>query len=245
MVLLGDPQQLTQPSNATHPDGSGDSVLEHMLDGDATIRPDRGIFLDRTYRMHPAITELVSGMSYDGRLRSVEGLERQAVDGVPGLSGSGVRWVPLEHEGFSSENPYEAQVLAKQLLDGGWTDAAGVRAPLTPEQVLVVAPYNAQVEQLRSVLPAGVRAGTVDKFQGQQGAVVLYSMASSSAADAPRGVNFLYDTHRLNVAVSRARALAVIVGSPALLGAPVETPEQLRSVNALCRFVDLATAQAG
>ncbi|GAA1142000.1 TM0106 family RecB-like putative nuclease [Ornithinicoccus hortensis] len=244
MVLLGDPQQLTMPSSAQHPEGVGVSVLEHLLAGHETITSDQGIFLDRTYRMHPEITDFVSGMSYDNRLDSVPGLELQEVHDVPGLSGSGIRWVPVEHEGFGSDNEIEARIvadLAERLLRGTWTDNTGGRAPIGPEDILVVAPYNAQVDLLRSVLPEGVRAGTVDRFQGRQGVVVLYSMASSSAVDAPRGVNFLYDTHRFNVAVSRAKSLSVVVGSPALLDAAVNHPEQLRMVNALCRFVDRAT----
>ncbi|MDQ3383077.1 MAG: Upf1 family helicase, partial [Actinomycetota bacterium] len=228
---------------ATHPWGAGISVLEHLLDGNETITSEQGVFLDRTWRMHPGITEFVSGMSYDSRLLSVPGLERQEVLGVPGLEGSGVRWVPVEHEGFRPDNPVEADVvagLADRLLAGRWVDVEGRQRPVTPRDVLVVAPYNAHVARLAQVLPDGVAVGTVDKFQGREAAVVIYSMASSGAEEAPRGVGFLYDTHRLNVAVSRARALAVVVGEPALLQAPVSSPEQLRSVNALCRFVDLA-----
>jgi uncharacterized protein len=243
VVLLGDPQQLAQPTTATHPYGAGISVLEHLLDGNTTITSEQGVFLDRTWRMHPGITEFVSGMSYDGRLLSVPDLERQEVLGVPGLEGSGVRWVPVEHEGYSADNPVEAEVvtgLVGRLLGGRWVDVKGRERPVTPEDVLVVAPYNAHVARLRAALPEAVAVGTVDKFQGREAAVVIYSMASSSAEEAPRGVGFLYDTHRLNVAVSRARALAVVVGNPALLQAPVSSPEQLRSVNALCRFVDLA-----
>jgi superfamily I DNA and/or RNA helicase len=107
--------------------------------------------------------------------------------------------------------------------------------------VLVVAPYNRQVARLLDKLPVGARVGTVDKFQGQQAPVVIYSTASSSADEAPRGVGFLYDLHRLNVAVSRAKALSAIVASPDLLDAEVHTPEQLRAVNALCRYVEEAT----
>ena len=124
------------------------------------------------------------------------------------------------------------------LLGRQWTDADGVDAPLAEDDILVVAPFNAQVATLRAVLPHGIRVGTVDKFQGKEGAVVVYSLTSSSSADAPRGVGFLYDLHRLNVAVSRARAMTIVVGSPALLDAPVNTPEQLGAVNALCRYVD-------
>ena len=123
---------------------------------------------------------------------------------------------------------------------GSWTTAEGDSRPIGLADVLVVAPYNAHVATLAAELPDGARVGTVDKFQGQQGAVVIYSMASTTAALAPRGVSFLYDLHRLNVAISRAKAMAVIVGSPLLTDAEVHTPEELRAVNALCRYVDEA-----
>jgi uncharacterized protein len=130
--------------------------------------------------------------------------------------------------------------LVEDLLMGKWTDAEGTTRPMTTRDVLVVAPYNAHVAALRAALPEGVAVGTVDKFQGQQGAVVVYALGSTSAAVAPRGVSFLYDVHRLNVAISRAKALAVVVGSPELLDAEVHTPEDLRAVNALCRLVEEA-----
>jgi predicted RecB family nuclease len=243
MVLLGDPQQLTQPTQAFHPDGAGISALDHLLDGHDTIRADRGVFLDRTYRMHPAITAFVSRTSYDGRLESVDGLQTQRVLASGALSGSGVRWFPVAHEGNTSSSDEEAVAVAalvEDLCAGTWSDAEGVERRLTLDDVLVVAPYNRQVARLMGKLPAGARVGTVDKFQGQQAPVVIYSTASSSADEAPRGVDFLYDLHRLNVAVSRAKALTAIVASPDLLNAEVHSPEQLRAVNALCHYVENA-----
>jgi uncharacterized protein len=243
MVLLGDPQQLTQPTQAIHPDGAGISALEHLLDGHDTIPPDRGIFLDQTFRMHPAITAFVSTVSYDGRLTSADGRDRQRICATGALSGHGLRWVAVVHEGNTSASVEEAAVVAALVDDlcrGTWVDVDGNEHRLRLADVLVVAPYNKHVACLREVLPDGARIGTVDKFQGQQAPVAIYSMASSSAADAPRGVDFLYDLHRLNVAVSRAKALSVVVASPALLDAEVHHPEQLRSVNALCLFAEQA-----
>ena len=243
MVLLGDPQQLTQPSQAIHPDGAGISALDHLLDGHDTIPADRGVFLDRTYRMHPAITAFVSATSYDGRLDSVEGLGVQSIQAAGALSGSGLRWLPIVHKGNTSASDQEAQAVAALIDDlcgGTWSDAQGVERPLSLDDVLVVAPYNRQVARLLDQLPVGARVGTVDKFQGQQAPVVIYSTASSSADDAPRGVDFLFDLHRLNVAVSRAKVLTAIVASPDLLDAQVHTPEQLRAVNALCHYVEQA-----
>jgi uncharacterized protein len=244
MVLLGDPQQLTQPTQALHPDDAGISALDHLLDGHDTISADRGVFLDRTYRMHPAITAFVSQISYDGRLDSVEGLQTQHVAAPGALCGSGLRWLPVAHEGNSSASDEEAVAVAALVDDlcaGTWSDAKGVERRLTLDDVLVVAPYNRQVARLLDKLPDGARVGTVDKFQGQQAPVVIYSTASSSAAEAPRGVGFLYDLHRLNVAVSRAKALTAIVASPDLLNAEVHSPEQLRAVNALCYYAERAS----
>jgi predicted RecB family nuclease len=244
MVLLGDPQQLAQPSRAEHPGGAGASVLEHLLDGHDTVPPDRGIFLDRSWRMHPAITEFVSDLAYEGRLTSGPGRERQEVRGAGSLSGNGLRVVEVAHAGNAAKSPEEARAVADlwtSLQGAAFVDSDGATRRLGPDDVLVVAPYNNQVAEILALLPAGARAGTVDRFQGQEAPVVLYSMTSSSAADAPRGVDFLYDLHRLNVAVSRAQALAVVVLSPALLDAAVRSPEQLRRVNALCRLVEHAT----
>ncbi len=254
LVLLGDPQQLTQPTKAVHPYGSGVSALDHLrtevvganeLVHDV-IPADRGIFLDRTHRMHPSLTAFVSELAYEGRLESAPGRERLSVVAPGALSGDGLRWVPVRHsvacDQASSEEATVVRTLVDDLLKGQWTDAEGVTAPFTLDDVLVVAPYNAHVAALLRALPTGARVGTVDKFQGQQGAVVIYTMGSTSAALAPRGIGFLYDLHRLNVAVSRAKAMAVVVASPLLLDAEVHTPEDLRAVNALCRYVDEAKA---
>jgi uncharacterized protein len=208
------------------------------------IPADRGVFLDRTFRMHPSLTAFVSELAYEGRLESAPGRERLAVDAPGSLSGEGLRWVPVEHTTLCDQSSDQEAEVVRRLIDdlllGEWTDASGVTAAMTLDDILVVAPYNAHVSALREVLPEGARVGTVDKFQGQQGAVVIYTMGSTSADLAPRGVGFLYDLHRLNVAVSRAKALAVVVGSPLLLDAEVHTPADLRAVNALCRYVDEA-----
>lgn len=251
LVLLGDPQQLAAPTQADHPDGSGVSALQHLIEDKDTIAVDRGIFLDTTRRMHPDVTGFVGSLSYDGRLRPISGLERQCVTAsagrpLPVPDGSGLRFVPVRHTGCSSSSVQEARVVADlypRLLGCTITGADRPAQPMTSADILVIAPYNAHVALLRSALPEGARVGTVDAFQGQEAAVVVYSLASSSEADAPRGVGFLYDVHRLNVAVSRAQAMCVLVSSPALLDAPVHEPDQLKAVNALCRYVELAKAQ--
>jgi uncharacterized protein len=243
MVLLGDPQQLAQPSQALHPPGAGASALEHLLDGHDTIPEDCGVFLDVSWRMHPEVTAFVSDLAYEGRLHSAPGRERQIV--LPGgpLSGSGLRLRPVPHAGNaarSTEEVDEIERLWHSLMRQRYVDVEGVERPINADDVLIVAPFNNQVGELRRRLPIA-RVGTVDKFQGQEAPVVIYSMTSSSAEDAPRGVGFLYDLHRLNVAVSRAQAMSVVVCSPELLDAAVSTPEQLRRVNALCRYAEMAS----
>jgi predicted RecB family nuclease len=248
LVLLGDPQQLAQPVKGTHPEGAEVSALEHLLDGAATIPPARGLLLDTTFRMHSDVANFVSCISYDGRLGVAPACDRQGVRSASLLGGTGLRYVPVPHEHNSAASSEEAEVVARLvrdlLPDGRWTDGDGTERAMRPEDVLVLAPFNAHVHRLRNrlgdLVEAGVRVGTVDKFQGQEAPVVLYSMASSTAEDAPRDLHFLYSLNRFNVAISRARAVVAVVCSPALLTPVVTKPENLRLVNALCRFAEEA-----
>jgi uncharacterized protein len=189
--------------------------------------------------MHPAICEFISDIAYDGLLSADTSCAVQSLDGDVGL-----RYVPVEHEGNRTRSIEEAGrivALVPTLVGRDWTDRHGVRRKLTLSDILVVAPYNAQVAQLARVLPEGARVGTVDKFQGQEAPVVFFSTAASSAADVPRGLEFLFSLNRLNVAISRARGRAILVGNPALLTVDCATPERMRLANAFCRFVELAT----
>jgi predicted RecB family nuclease len=241
VVLLGDPLQLGQVSQGTHPGDSGASVLEHLLGGEGTIGRARGVFLDRSRRMHPDICRFVSAAIYEDRLGPAEHCERQRIDAAGRLTGSGIRSIGVSHIGNTRQSPEEAEVIVGQiesLAGADVTDRDGVTSALRQEQILVVTPYNSQVRCLREHLDrrglSDVRAGTVDKFQGQQGAVVFFSMATSSGAEVPRNVEFLFSRNRLNVAVSRAQCLAVLVASPELLGIECKTVEQMRLINALC-----------
>jgi uncharacterized protein len=243
LVLLGDPRQLAQPSKAAHPPGAEASALEHLLGDHATMPAELGLFLPVTRRLHPEISRFVSEAFYAGRLESDPACASQSLAGPAPLGGAGLRWAGVEHAGNRTASAEEAAAIARifaDLVGRTWTDAKAVPRRLEVADVLVVAPYNAQIARLAAALPAGARVGTVDKFQGQQAPVVIYSMAASSAEDAPRGMEFLYSRNRLNVAVSRAQALAVVVASPALLRAHCRTVEQVRLVSALCRFVEMA-----
>ncbi len=287
LVLIGDPQQLAQPSQAAHPPGAGASALEHILGDHATVPPDAGLLLDKTWRMHPRLCQYTSETFYDGKLTWGGGLERQeilgdaalrgsglagsglagsglagsglggvalggAALGGPALGGSGLRVVEVTHEGNTNASPEEAAEVARLvcgLVGREWQDKDGVRRVIGAHEVLVLTPYNAHIRAIEDALaragcPGGVRVGTVDKFQGREAPVAIYSMATSSADDAPRGLEFLYDPHRLNVATSRARAMAIVVASTDLIRVACRTPRQMYLANALCRAWESATAES-
>jgi AAA domain-containing protein/RNase H-like protein len=244
LVLLGDPQQLAQPSQGVHPPGAEASALEHVLAGRDTIPPERGVFLPTTWRMHPAVCAFVSTAFYEDRLTSLEACARQRLHADAELRGAGIRLACEDHAGNRTWSPEElaaVRVLVNRLLTATWTDSDGADHPLGLDDILVVAPYNAQVKRLRDALPAGARVGTVDRFQGQEAPVTIYSMATSSADDVPRNAEFLLSRNRLNVAVSRAQAVSIVVCSTRLLAVRCRTPEQLRLANALCRYAEMAS----
>jgi uncharacterized protein len=251
LILLGDPQQLDQPLQGSHPPGAEASALGHVLAGESTMPSDRGLFLERTRRLHPDLCRFTSEAFYESRLEAEESTARQRLAAAQSpLSGTGVRYIPALHQGNGNESPEEAELVAGlvwALVAGHstWTDSDGRTHPLGWTDVLVVTPYNAQVAALERLLPKQARIGTVDKFQGQEAPVSVYSMATSSPEEAPRGMDFLYSLNRLNVATSRARCLAALVASPALIRVRARTPRQMRLANAMCRFLELAREQAG
>jgi uncharacterized protein len=249
LVLLGDPQQLNQPQKGIHPPGTEVSVLEHLAGEDGILRPEQGLFLGETWRMRPEITAFTSELFYESKLESRPDLLVQRLTLPDQSTLEGVALEEVVHEGNSRDSAEEAARVAEvfsRLLAGGatFTNRRGERRPLVLDDVLVVAPYNAQVERIRKTLTAagyeGARVGTVDKFQGQEAPVAVYSLASSSAEDAPRGMEFLYALDRLNVATSRARVCTIVVASPRLLVAECKRPEQICLVNALVRYAELA-----
>ena len=253
IVLVGDQMQLAQPIQGTHPRESGVSALQHLLQDHATVPPERGIFLAETRRMHPDLCRFISDAVYEGRLQSAAGTEVQRVLADPAPIPKPLR-PPVCASSASTalactqRSQPEAERLDhtyRTLLGQAWTDRHRVTRPIGAEDILVVSPYNMQVELLKRTLPAGARVGTVDKFQGQEAAVVLISMATSSGDDLPRNVEFLYSRNRLNVAISRARCLAVIYANPRLLEIACNTVGQMELVNSFCwakRFADAQRA---
>ena len=239
IVLLGDPQQLDQPSKGVHPDGADASALGHLLGEHQTVPDNLGLLLDTSWRMHPDVCGYISDAFYDSRLTAQPTCSQQTVAGV----GTGLRLLTVEHEHNKTSSIEEGNAIAEamtDLLGKDWTDRDGNTRPLTVRDILIVTPYNAQVMTLQRLQPDGARIGTVDKFQGQEAAVVFYSMCASSSDDISRGMEFLYSHNRLNVAISRAQCLAYLVCSPELLTIACRNADQMRLANALCAFAEAA-----
>jgi predicted RecB family nuclease len=241
VVLLGDQMQLGQPIQGVHPGRSGESSLEYLLNGMATIPPERGIFLGTTWRMQPDVCRFISDAVYDGRLEPEPNNAKQVLllnEGAhPALMSTGIRYIPIEHDACSQRSHEEAELvltLVNSLLQQRYLDKKDQEHPITLNDILVVAPYNMQANLLKKVLPEGARVGTVDKFQGQEAEVVIVSMATSSEEYLPRFIEFLYSKSRLNVAISRAKCLALFIANPALMGIRCSTPEEMALVNTLC-----------
>lgn len=243
LILLGDPLQLAQVSQAEHPGGSGASVLEHVLGEHATIPSTQGIFISETRRMHPDVCAFISSQIYEHRLTSHASCAQQSTQ-----FGTGLRWLRAYHTERSTESEEEAELVSAQItamIDTPWVNQRGEVAPLGAGDFMVVAPYNDQVRLLRQKLEAtpglsGVQVGTVDKFQGREAPVVFFTMTTSSGADMPRGPEFLFSRNRLNVAVSRARCLAYLVCTEELLNSRARTIEEMRLIGTLSAFVEHA-----
>jgi superfamily I DNA and/or RNA helicase len=252
-VLLGDQLQLGQPIQGSHPGKSGLSALEYVLDGQHTIRDDFGIFLSETRRLHPCVCEFISGAIYENRLHPRPGNELRVVRVPSGGGGrvpveAGLVFIPVEHDGCTQCSDEEVAVVREIFHDlvGRERTEIDVHGRLSrvsrvgPADILIVAPYNMQVRRIQAALPEA-RVGSVDRFQGQEAAIVIVSMCASDGESSPRGIEFLFNRNRLNVAVSRAQSLAIVVGSPALARARCNTIRQLELVNTFCRIAETGT----
>jgi len=244
LILLGDPLQLSQVSQAEHPNGSGASVLEHILGEHATIPSSQGVFIEESRRMHPDVCRFISSQIYEGRLTSHGSCADQSTE-----FGTGLRWIEAHHVDRSTESEEEADLVESaiaSMIGTPWVDHTKTTRPLRDEDFMVVAPYNDQVRLLQRRFEAnptlrGVQIGTVDKFQGREAPVVFFTMTTSSGEDMPRGPEFLFSRNRLNVAVSRARCLAFLVCTEALLNARARTIDEMRLIGTLSAFVEYAT----
>lgn len=246
VVLLGDQMQLAQPIQGSHPGDSGLSILDNYLEDHATMPSDLGVFLGTSWRMHPRLCSFISRAVYERRLRSGPGQENRVIVSDPEnqnrvTKDAGLLFVPVEHEGNTQGSEEEAAVvneIVQELLQREHTDLEGKSlGKLTHGDILVVTPFNMQRLILQGILPDAVKVGTVDKFQGQQAPVVIVSMCASDGSSSSRGIKFLFERNRLNVALSRASSLAIVVGHPALAHTPCSTVEDIRLVNFYCRIV--------
>jgi uncharacterized protein len=262
--------QLPAPCEGAHPAGSGQSCLDYLLRGAPTVPPELGIFLSHSYRLHPLLCSLVSELVYSGRLlahpstasRSLAIAQRPPpahdTDRPPLLSReAGIQVIHVEHSSNSHASPEEASTVAAlwaELLRSDLRVDGAASRPLCQDDILVVAPYNAQVGLIRSLLPSGARVGTVDRFQGQEAPVVLLSLCHSSFAAVPagvdqveespcngggRGLSFVLNLNRLNVALTRAQCLAVVVASPELMSVTVNSLRECRELNFLARVIEV------
>lgn len=245
LVLMGDQMQLGQPTQGTHPADSGLSILDYLLHDAPTISEEMGVFLGTTYRMHPTVNHFISEHIYEGKLESFPENAKRIIEVPASYQGklnkeAGIIYVPVHHEGntqASDEEVAEIRELTNQLLGRTLTAADGHARKIGWDDILFVTPYNHQRRKLKEALGEQARVGSVDKFQGQEAPVVFLSMCTSDASEAPRGLEFVLDKHRINVAISRAQSLAVIVGNPGLGNTRVNRVEQLKLVNlfnALC-----------
>ncbi|MEV6824124.1 TM0106 family RecB-like putative nuclease [Amycolatopsis sp. NPDC051102] len=243
VLLLGDPQQLPQVVQGTHPAGAEASALGHLIGEAGIMPPSLGYFLDETRRMHPAVCEPVSDLSYAGRLHAHPSAADRALDGIA----AGLYLAEVDHRGNTTRSVAEADAVVRivsEVHGRMWTDHGPPR-PLGDADIVVVAPYNLQARTVTRALQdagfPGVRVGTVDRFQGQEAPVVITTMTSSSAVDLPRGLDFLLSRNRLNVALSRAQALAVLVCSPRLVEADIRTVDQMRLVAGMIGLMTAAS----
>ena len=246
IILVGDQMQLGQPVQGIHPGEAGLSVLEFLLGEHSTISPAHGIFLDRTYRLRPSICRFISDAFYDGHLMPHESTTLRSLNlRDTDLPNEGIAMITAEHEGCSQKSVEEGEIIRaryQELLGQSFQDHDGSTRPISEDDILVVTPYNVQVNHLRALLPENARVATVDKFQGQEAPVALISMVTSSADDLPRNVEFLYSKNRLNVAVSRAQCLAIVVANPKLLEIPCKTIEQMKLANTFCKLDEYAVS---
>lgn len=243
LVMLGDPQQLKQPQQGVHPDGTEVSALEHVLQGEKTISDEQGVFLTETWRMHSSINAFVSELFYEKRLQSKAYLDQQQIIGSK-YAGAGLYLEEIEHTGNTNSSTEEVEKVVEivaQLTKGDvrFINEDSEEATVTAADIKIITPYNAQVQVIKQHLP-NLEVGTVDKFQGQEAPIIIYSVATSSIEEAPRGMDFLFSPNRFNVAVSRARTRFIMVANPAIFEVECKSPHQIKLANAFCRFKEFS-----
>lgn len=245
IVLMGDQMQLGQPSQGSHPEESGLSILDYLLHKTPTIPETMGVFLGITYRMHSSVNQFISEAIYEGKLESSPDNDHQRIlvpEGYQGVLNKKASIIPLPvvHEGNTQASDEEVECivrLANELLGRQFIAKDGSERRIDWSDILFVAPYNHQVNKLRQALGNQAKVGSVDKFQGQEAPIVFLSMCASNANESPRGIDFLFNKNRINVAISRAQCMAVVTYSPLLLDTLVNNIVQMEQVNMFCSLV--------
>jgi uncharacterized protein len=257
LVLLGDQMQLEQPVQGSHPGDAGLSALQYALKDikasrtdspifHAVVPPDYGLFLGESRRMHPSVCRFISESMYEGRLVSHPDCARQKIMVPPGVRGlitseSGIVFSGVEHNGNIQQSDEEVErvtAIFHELCGCLYTDKADITKPLALDDFLFIAPYNAQIRALEATLPEGARVGSVDKFQGQEAPVCILSLCSSYGEYGSRGLAFILDRNRVNVAISRAQCLAVVIADPRIAGTPPGSLDEMKLINLFCKFTD-------
>ena len=243
IVLIGDQMQLPQPSSADHPGESGKSVLEYLLEGNDTVSPNRGIFLNKSYRMHPKINNFISNNFYEGRLDCDDQTSKRSlkIKSKYKLKVPDLNYIQADHQDYSQRNEYEGDIikkLYKDLIGSDFKDHHGKVHKITTDDILTISPYNIQVNYLKSILPKDSRVGTIDKFQGQEAPITIISMATSDGENIPRGLDFLFNRNRLNVAISRSQLMSIIIFSPDLLLANAKGVDDIYLIENFFKLMD-------
>lgn len=260
LVLLGDQMQLEQPVQGSHPGDAGLSALQYALKDTEASKPDLpvfyavvpanyGLFLGESRRMHPDVCNFISESIYQGRLGSYLDCATQRIGFEPSagthvVRETGIVFSPVEHDGnvqHSDEEVDRVKAIFAEMLGRPYTGKDGITRPLKLEDFLFIAPYNAQVRALKAALPAEARVGSVDKFQGQEAPVCILSLCSSYGEYGSRGLGFILDRNRINVAISRAQCVAVVVADPRIAGAPVGSIEEMKLINLFCKLTGETT----
>ena len=245
LILIGDQMQLPQPSRGTHPEESGLSILDYLLNDKAIIPSHMGVLLEKTYRMHSSVNKFISHAIYEDQLVSDIKNDRQLITIPDNYIGeinkeSGIIYCPVEHDGnlqASDEEVEKVKQITNELIGRQYTNKDGVTRVISTKDILYVVPYNYQVNKLKHILGEKARVGSVDKFQGQEAPIVILSMCSSDASESPRGVSFLFSKNRLNVAISRAQCLAIIVASTKLVETTVSNINQMAELSLYCELI--------
>ena len=242
LILIGDQMQLSQPTKGAHPGNSGQSALEYLLEERDTIPTNMGIFIDVTRRLHPNLNSFISSNFYDDRLKHHKLTEKRELifpEKDKSFQKPGIYYLPIQHQDCSQQSNEEGEMvnkLYKKFLKIKFKDEKGNTKKITVNDILTVSPYNVQVNYLKSILPKDSKVGTIDKFQGQEAPIVIISMTTSDPENLSRHLEFFYSRNRLNVAISRAQCLSLVIMNPELFRLDCSKVSQIKLVNTLLKL---------